>query len=133
MAAAVAFGARVALALVLAVAAVAKLRHRARVVENFAAVLTPAAAAPVATVVPALEFLCAVGLVGARSSPVPGAAAAVLLAGFTVVVARAIARRVPCACFGASSAHAVGTGAIVRNAGLIALAILATGDATGAP
>jgi len=78
-----------------------------------------------ARVVPIVELLLAVALLAA---PAAGAAAAlVLLAGFTAVLARALGRgiEVRCACFGQAGGPALSWVELVRNAVLAALAVLA--------
>ena len=115
----IALGARVVLALVLVVAAVAKWRDRDAVAAQYNRAI--------ATLLPVGEIVLAIALVTLLESPIPGIVAAALLVVFSVVVVRAIARHEPCACFGASS-QPPGTGAILRNGALLALAILATGS-----
>jgi hypothetical protein len=130
--AALAFAARIVLAVVLASSAIAKLRARAAVREQVATLVSERAATVVAPLLPAVELLVAVGLV-AWWSPVPGVVALVLLALFTVVLLRAEARHVPCVCFGASKLDApVGPAGVIRNGYLAALAVLATGSPSGA-
>jgi hypothetical protein len=124
-AASVALAARVVLAVVLAVAALAKMRGRAELTAQLARQqmgrLVGQAFAPVIEpVLPVAEIGVAVALV-AWWSPVPG------------VVALAQARHVPCVCFGTSSLVApVGPWAIMRNGLLAALAVLSIGDPSGA-
>lgn len=119
--------ARVALAVVLAVAAVAKLRHRDRVRSEMASLLPARAAAPVAAVLPFAELGLAAMLLGWWGSPVPGVLTGLVVLSFTVVLVRALARRVPCPCFGGGSARPVGPIDVFRNGILLALAVLATG------
>ena len=114
----IALGARVVLALVLVVAAVAKWRDRDAVAAQYNRAIAT---------LPVGEIVLAIALVTLLESPIPGIVAAALLVVFSVVVVRAIARHEPCACFGASS-QPPGTGAILRNGALLALAILATGS-----
>jgi hypothetical protein len=130
--AALALGARIVLALVLACSAFAKLQSRAAVREQVATLVSERAAPVVAPLLPATELLVGVALV-AWWSAVPGIVAVVLLALFTIVLVRAEARRVPCLCFGASKLDTpVGPAGIVRNGVLAALAVLAIASPTGA-
>jgi hypothetical protein len=116
----------VVLAIVLALAAVAKLRARATTRRQMVALLGDRAGGVVARVLPWVELLLAVLLV-VWWSAVPGVLAAALLLVFTGVVVRANVRHLPCACFGGNASNAPpGASAIVRNAVLVALAVLAT-------
>jgi hypothetical protein len=129
--AAVALAARVVLAAVLTVSAVAKLRSRDAVRDQVAA-LADGRLAAIASVLPGVEVAVAVALV-AFWGPIPGVVALVLLAVFTGVLIRAQARHVPCACFGAGANDApVGPSAVVRNGVLAALAVFAVGEPRGA-
>ncbi len=136
-AASLALAARVVLAAVLAAAALAKMRGRAELTAQLARQqmgrLVGQAFAPVIEpVLPVAEIGVAVALV-AWWSAVPGVVAFALIAAFTVVLVRAQSRHVPCVCFGTSSLVApVGPWAILRNGVLAALAVLATGDPSGA-
>ena len=119
-----ALAAAAVLVVVLAVAAAAKVRRPAETAEDFRAMGLPAAGW-LAVVVPAVEVACALALV-----VVPGwggVAAFGLLALFTanlVVVLRS-GRAVRCACFGAASRAPVSRRHLLRNAGLMALALAA--------
>jgi len=131
-AAALAFAARIVLAVVLATAAIAKVRSRPAVREQVATLVSARAAPVVTPVLPAVELLVAVGLV-VWWSAVPGIVALLLLALFTLVLVRAEARRVPCLCFGSSKLDApVGPAGVIRNGVLAALAVLAIGSPAGA-
>jgi hypothetical protein len=136
-AASLALAARVVLASVLTAAALAKMRGRAELTAQLARQqmgrLVGQAFAPVIEpVLPVAEIGVAVSLI-AWWSPVPGVVALCLIAVFTVVLVRAQARHVPCVCFGtASLAAPVGPWAILRNGLLAGLAVLATGDPSGA-
>jgi hypothetical protein len=131
-AAALALAARIVLAVVLATSAIAKLRSRAAVREQVAALVSRRAAPVVTPVLPAVELLVAVGLV-AWWSAVPGIVATLLLALFTIVLVRAEARRVPCLCFGSSKLDTpVGPAGVIRNGVLAALAVLSIGSPSGA-
>ena len=131
--ASLALAARIVLAATLVVSAVAKFRSRDAVREQAAALFADdGRLAAIVSVLPVVELAVAVSLVAAWS-PVPGLVALVLLAGFTVVLIRAQARHVPCACFGSGAADApVGPAAVVRNGVLAALAVLAVGSPSGA-
>lgn len=115
----VAYGTALALAVVFAWAGVAKLRRPRRTRRAFRAL---GVGAPLARVVPVVELVLAVTLVVAPR--VGGAAAAVLLAAFTVVLARAD-DGVGCACFGGSWTAPVTSLSIARNAALLGAAIVA--------
>jgi len=131
-AAALALGARIVLAVVLATSAFAKLRSRAAVREQVATLVSERAAPVVTPLLPAAELLVGVALV-AWWSAVPGIVAVVLLVLFTIVLVRAEARRVPCLCFGASSLDTpVGPAGVIRNGILAALAVFAIASPTGA-
>lgn len=129
------FGARVTVAVVLAYAAFAKVHEAGRLPGQMRAIGVPAPlSVAAAVVVPTVELVIAVGLLGFPYSPVPAFAAIALLALFTgVVVANLTSgQRKPCPCFGAVSIERpVSSLALVRNAWLLALAIVATGDPTG--
>ncbi len=117
-------------ALVFAVAAVTKLGDQPSSVADFAALGLPAPAA-LARVVPPAELAIAALLLIA---PAVGATLASLaLMAFTAVLAAALraGRRVSCGCLGPLSRKPVSTATLGRNAGLIALAVLAA--ATPAP
>lgn len=119
------------LAAVFAWAAAAKLGARAATVASFRGLGLPAPGA-LAVAVPLIEVVLALALVVAPAQA-SFAALAVLLA-FTVVIGRAVAggSSVGCACFGGSAgARPVSVLELVRNAGLGALAIVATGAGAG--
>jgi len=120
--------ARVALAVVLLGAGVAKLTDRRRVVGLVAEVLGPRAAAPVAIVLPVVEVGLAVGLLALWGSAIPAWVAAGVIVAFTAVLVRALVRGVACPCFGRlSAARPVGPIDVLRNGALVALAVLASG------
>ena len=124
MGSAVAFVARVILAIVLLVAAISKLRRRDDVRRDTIALVGEQYGPAVATVLPFVEIVLAFGLLLVWN-PLPGILTGLLLLAFTVVSVRAQARRLPCPCFAGSKA--VGPMAIVRNGALIVCAIFATG------
>src|SRR5262249_15528423 len=120
--------ARALLALVLFASAIGKLRRRVRARDATVALLGPRLGRLIAIVLPFVELALAV-LLCAWWSVIPGMLALLLLLGFTVVVVRAQTRHLPCACFGGGLSDAVpGSAALVRNAVLVALAVLATGS-----
>ena len=129
---------RVCLAIVFAVAAVAKLADRAntrRAVEDFG---VPARAAPaVAVVLPVAELAVAVLLLVPGTARWGALGAVVLLLAFTAVVAAALARgnRVDCNCFGQLGARPVGPATLARNGALLVVAalVLALGWDTAGP
>jgi uncharacterized membrane protein YphA (DoxX/SURF4 family) len=128
---ALAFAARIVLAAAFVVAAVAKLRDRSGVEAQMRELVGTRAAPVAARFVPTVELALGAALLLARSSPVPGALALTVLLVFTGVLVRAQARRVPCPCFGgAPSSRPVGPPAVLRNGVLLALAVLATADAS---
>ena len=111
---------------VLSWAGVAKLARPRTTAASFAALGVPGA-----RVMPAVELLVAAAL--AVWPPVGAPAAAALLGAFGVVLVRAMRRGVGCACFGASSSQPVGARELVRNAGLLALAVVAVPARPGVP
>lgn len=111
-------------------AALAKLRRRPATEASFRDLRLPAPAT-LAVAVPTVEALVAALLV---AQPRVGAALALaLLAGFSIVIVRAVAAGadVPCACFGSTAQRPVSTRELVRNAALAALAVLSTGAGPG--
>jgi uncharacterized membrane protein YphA (DoxX/SURF4 family) len=119
------------LAAVFAWAAVAKVAARPATAASFRGLGLPAPAA-LAVAVPVVEVVLALGLVAAPA-PASFAALAVLLA-FSVVIGRAVARgsTVGCACFGGGAEdRPVSVLELVRNGGLGALAIVASGAGAG--
>lgn len=132
MSGALALAARLVLAGTLAWAAVAKVRARDLLPAQLTSFGMPAVAvAPLAVLLPLAEATLAVSLVAWPRSSWPAWVALVLLGAFTVVVAVRLRDRVPCPCFGTSAAPA-GPATLVRNAVLMALAVLATATVEGA-
>ncbi len=130
---AVALAARVVLALALAGAAVGKLRDREHVITQMDALLGARLGTIAAIGVPVAELAIAIALVAVPGSGLPTVAAVVLLLAFTVVLVRAQSQHVPCPCFGGgATASPVGPRAVLRNGVLLALAVLATGNPSGA-
>lgn len=112
------------LALTFAWAGAAKLGRRPEVAAGFNA-LGLRRAGTLAGVVPAVELALAVALLAAPAAG--GGAALVLLAGFSVVLARALRRglAVPCACFGQAGGPPLSWVELARNGLLGALAVVA--------
>lgn len=129
------FAARVTVACVLAYAAFAKLLEVKRLPAQMRAIGVPAPlSVTTAVIVPSVELTIAVALVAFPYSSLPAFAAIALLALFTGVVVANLAsgQPKPCPCFGAVAVERpVSPLALVRNAWLLALAIIATGDPTG--
>ena len=112
---------RLGVALVFAVAGLAKLADQPgarRTVTGFSipSVLAPA----VAIVVTALELVIAVGLLFDPTAPVAALAALLLLGVFLLGLSLQLARgvEVPCACFGQVATTPAGWPTILRNVGL---------------
>lgn len=116
------------LAATFAWAGAAKLGRRVDTAAGFRA-LGLSRAGALATIVPAAELLLAVALLAAPA--VGGATALVLLAAFTVVLARALRRgvEVRCACFGQAGGPPLSIVDVVRNGllGVLAAGALAAG------
>lgn len=125
-AAAISFAARLVLAGVLLVAAVAKLRAPAITRRRTVALVGHRIGTGVAIALPFVELFVAV-ILSAWWSAAPGVIAAALFGAFTVIVVRAQLRGVPCPCFGSGSGDtAPGPWAVVRNALFLAYSVLAT-------
>ena len=123
------------LAVVFAWAAVAKVRTPAETASSFRGLGLPGAS-QLAKVVPLVELAVAVGLV--LAPPLVAWVALALVLVFSVVIARAVAAgsTVTCACFGSAAgrgdeARPVSAVELVRNAGLGALAVVASGSGPG--
>jgi hypothetical protein len=131
-AAAISFAARLVVAGVLVFAAVAKVRAPSVTRAQTVALVGDALGPGLAVAVPVVEIAIAVMLI-AWWSAVPALLAACLLGAFTIVVVRAQLRGLPCPCFGAPSSDATaGPPAILRNALLVAYAVLGTASPAGA-
>lgn len=120
------------LAAVFVVAAAAKVRTPRATATTFRRLGVPAANVT-SRAVPVVELVVATVLLAA---PRGGAIAAlVLVAAFTVVLARAVARGVDvsCGCFGAASSAPVTSVTLLRNALLVVAATCAALFAPGAP
>lgn len=118
-------GSALVLALVFMWAAAAKLRDQANTVADFASLGLPRPRV-LAKVVPVLEI--AVAILLAIWPGWGGVAAFTLLVVFTTVLVAVIrsGATAACACFGGTSSHPVGMRHLIRNAGLLCLAIAAT-------
>ena len=118
--------ARVALAVVFATAAVAKLVDPARTQESLAGFgVAERFRAPAALVLPLTELALAVLLVLEPTAVGAAIAAIVLLLAFSAAIARAIRRdeRPDCNCFGQLGSRPVGWASLARNAVLAAVAV----------
>ncbi len=82
---------------------------------------------PVAVVVPWFELALGAALVSSLLSPWPEVLAVGTLLVFTMVIVRRLldGSRPPCACFGSRSKRPLGRRHLLRNVGLLALAVLA--------
>lgn len=80
-----------------------------------------------AAAVPWAELAVGALLIVQLAEPWPAIASIVLLAAFSVLIARLLAagRHPPCACFGAWSATPIGPVHLARNAALLAVAVVA--------
>jgi peroxiredoxin/uncharacterized membrane protein YphA (DoxX/SURF4 family) len=116
---------RLALAAVFATAAIGKLARRGETEATLAKFgVGEALRAPVAIALPIAELAIAVGLLPAVSARWAEVGALLLLAAFTVGVARVLAggEEVDCNCFGSLAPSRVSRRTLARNAGLIAAA-----------
>jgi hypothetical protein len=80
-----------------------------------------------AVVVPWFEIVLGVALLIGFVPPWPAAVAGATLVVFTVVIGRRLldGSRPPCACFGSRSTRPLGPRHVVRNLGLLAVAVVA--------
>jgi hypothetical protein len=132
--ASVALGARLVVAAALIAAGIMKLRARRSLRTEVAAFGVPGIVTPVvAAGLPFIELASGTALLVFVRSAVPVWVALAILALFTGAVAANLAtgRHVPCPCFGTSAA-VITSGTLVRNAWLVALAVVATGSVAGA-
>jgi Methylamine utilisation protein MauE len=127
---------RIALAAVLAVAAIAKVADRRAMPSRLRemGVVPPWFSVFLAVALPIVELAVAAALVLARESALPALVALSLIVAFSAFLLATRSRAVPCACFGnVRPGRAADTPeAIMRNGILLALAVLATGSASGA-
>jgi uncharacterized membrane protein len=117
--------ARLVLAGVFAVAAVAKLADRRSLTTTLREFgFKEPMVGPLSIALPAVELVIAVLLVPASTAVAGAIAAFALLAAFSLVVARALARheRPDCNCFGRAYSAPIGPGTLVRNGVLGAVA-----------
>lgn len=117
---------RLGLSAVFAVAAAGKLLDRRGTVGSLTSFGVPSSMlAFVSVALPVVELAIAAALIPTASAPWAALAAALLLAVFSVAVARVLARgdQVDCNCFGSLSAQPVGRLTLVRNLVLIAAAL----------
>ncbi|MDH3295540.1 MAG: hypothetical protein OER95_14570 [Acidimicrobiia bacterium] len=129
--------AAVFMAALFALAAGAKLRRNQRTVTDFAG-LGLRLSRPLAVAAPVAELMVAAALL--VRPQIGGSAAVVLLAGFTVVLARALrsargrGQSVNCSCFGSLSRNPVSSATLVRNGVLMVVAaVAATGNGLARP
>ena len=132
--------ARLALALVFAVAAVAKLADRSSFARTLGSFGVPNRLAPAGSIaIPLAELAVAALLFPAGTARWGAFAALVLLAVFCVAIARVLVRgdEVDCGCFGEVAATRVTRRTLARNAGLGAVAgavvVAGPGTALGVP
>ena len=121
--------ARLVLALVFAVAGVAKLRDFAGTAAMLRSFGAPGAAAgPLARCLPVAEILVAVTVLPTALAHAASVAACALVGVFTAAIGVNLARgRKPeCRCFGQSAAAPIGTKTLVRNAVFLGVAALAS-------
>jgi peroxiredoxin len=122
--------ARILLAAVFAVAAAGKLRRRAETEATMADFgVGGQLRRPLAIALPLVELAIAAALLPAASAPWAGVAATLLLAAFTIAVARVLRRgdQVRCNCFGALGSSPISGLTLARNVGLLVLAGLVAG------
>lgn len=118
---------RLVLAAVFAVAAPAKLGRRAETEETVTAFGLPAGLRrPVAVGLPIAELAVAVTLLPAASAPYAAVAALILLAVFSLAIARTLRREeeVDCNCFGSLGSARVSRRSLARNLALMVPAAL---------
>ncbi len=123
---------RAVLAGVVGLAAIAKVARPEGLTDSAIALGVPRRWAPAAAVaVPAGEALAASALLVPPLAVAGAALAGAMLAAFTIAVGLAVSRgRHPvCRCFGGADATAVSGRTLARNLALLALAVLASGDA----
>ena len=120
--------ARLLLAGVFAIAAVAKLRDQPGVRDTLRAFRVPPDAVPaIAVALPVAELLVSIALLLTPTARPGGVAGALLLLIFSAGIASSMRRgeRPDCHCFGQASAAPIGRGTLVRNGALLAAAIVA--------
>jgi len=131
----VALVARIDLAAAFAWSAATKITHRRELVRALEDFGVPDSRA-VAAVLPPVEAAVAGLLVAVRGQAWPAFLAIAVLALFTAAVVANLrsGRPAPCPCFGPPSAGArpVSAATVVRNGGLVALAVVGAGSTAGA-
>jgi hypothetical protein len=118
---------RLALAAVLVIAATGKLLDRAAFRDALREFQAPGMTiGPLSVVIPVVELAVAAALVPAATARWAAIAAAVLLLVFSAAMARLVLRgeEADCACFGAIAGDRVGPGTLLRNAVLLAVAVV---------
>jgi peroxiredoxin len=119
--------ARLLLAAIFAIAALAKLGRRAETESTLEAFGVGFAwRRPIATALPLVELAIAAALLPAASAPYAGVAAFVLLAAFSVAVVRTLRRgeQVDCNCFGSLGPSEISRWTLSRNLALLVPAAL---------
>lgn len=121
----------VTLSIALGWASITKLRDRGAFRQAAESFGVPApASGPLAVTLPALEALLAIGVVVEPTRSVSAAVSVALLCAFSAVVAGNLLfrqTRPSCGCFGSFSRGPIGGITLLRNAGLVAVALLAAG------
>jgi Methylamine utilisation protein MauE/Redoxin len=113
---------RLGLAAVFALAAVTKLGRQAETESTLAAFGIPTGLRrPVAAALPVAELAVAVALLPAASTPYAAVAAVLMLAAFSLAVARVLVRgdQVDCNCFGSLGSDEVSRSTLVRDLALL--------------
>ena len=103
-------------------------------VQGFAVDIANYRAAPsflvplMAATLPGIEIVCGVCLLVPRTLRAAAWLTALILAGFTLAVAQALARdiNIECGCFGTSDGTHVGMFKILQNLGMLVVAVIAT-------
>lgn len=129
-------GTRCALAGVFAAAAWSKVRDQAGFAASLALFGVPEILRrPLSRAVPAIEALCTASLLLWLGSAWPAWLSLALLAALSAGVAANLVagRRPPCPCFRATGQQPISGATLVRNAALLAMAVVATGSSGGAP
>lgn len=121
---AVGLGASIVLGLVFLVSGGSKIAAGAGWPDQARGLGAPAIVVPV---LPWVEIVLGAALVMQLAPVVAAATALVVLVAFTTLIVRRLSegRHPPCACFGAWSTKPLGPGHVARNAGFIALGVLA--------
>jgi uncharacterized membrane protein YphA (DoxX/SURF4 family) len=117
------WAAGIGLGLVLLASGVSKIASRSWPAQA-AALRAPSWSVPL---VPGLELVIGAALVVHLGYPATAVVAVALLVAFSALLTWNLAagRRPPCACFGVRSTRPIGPWSLVRNGGLVALALIA--------